>query len=70
MKHFIYHSISERYNRFLKCILNNSNLSKNQRRLQKENRTENVLVLAIELTNKIKKVEDKMKALLNTNVNY
>ena len=42
---------------------NTPNLIKNRPRLEKENRTENVLVLATELTNKIKKVEDMMKAL-------
>ena len=47
---------------------NTPNLIKNRPRLEKENRTENVLgllVLATELTNKIKKVEDMMKALQN-----
>ena len=44
---------------------NTPNLIKNRPRLEKENRTENVLVLATELTNKIKKVEDLMKALQN-----
>ena len=44
-------------------ITNTPNLIKNRPRLEKENRTENVLVLATELTNKIKKVEDMMKAL-------
>ena len=44
---------------------NTPNLIKNRPRLEKENRTENVLVLATKLTNKIKKVEDKMKALQN-----
>lgn len=38
---------------------------KNQPRPEKENRTENALVLATELTNKIKKVEEIMKALQN-----
>ena len=42
---------------------NNPNLIKNWPRLEKENRTENVLVLATELTNKINKVEDMMRAL-------
>ena len=44
---------------------NTPNLIKNRPRLEKENRTENVLVLATELTNKIKKVEAMMKALQN-----
>ena len=44
---------------------NNPNLIKNRPRLEKENCAENVLVLATELTNKIKKVEDMMKALQN-----
>ena len=44
---------------------NNPDLIKNQPRPEKENRTENVLVLATELTNKIKKVEEMMKALQN-----
>ena len=44
---------------------NNPNLIKNRPRLEKENRTKKVLVLATKLTNKIKKVEDKMKALQN-----
>ena len=50
---------------------NTPNLIKNRPRLEKENRTENVLgllVLATELTNKIKKVEDMMKALQNKDV--
>ena len=44
---------------------NNADLIKNQPRPEKENRTENALVLATELTNKIKKVEEIMKALQN-----
>ena len=44
---------------------NNPDKIKNQPRLEKENRTENALVLATELTNKIKKVEEMMKALQN-----
>lgn len=44
---------------------NNPDLIKNRPRTDRENRTENVLVLATELTNKIKKVEDMMKALQN-----
>ena len=43
----------------------NPNLIKDRPWLEKENCTENVLVLATELTNKIKKVEDMMKALQN-----
>ena len=42
---------------------NNPSLIKKWPRLEKENRTENVLVLATELTNKINKVEDMMRAL-------
>ena len=44
---------------------NNPDLINNQPLPVKENRTENVLVLATELTNKIKKVEEMMKALQN-----
>ena len=44
---------------------NNPDLIKNRPRLERENRTENVLVLATELTNKIKKVEEMMKTLQN-----
>ena len=44
---------------------NNPDKIKNQPRPEKENRTENALVLATELTNKIKKVEEIMKALQN-----
>ena len=45
--------------------MNNPDLIKNQQRLEKENRTKNVLVLATELTNKIKKVEEIIKTLQN-----
>ena len=45
--------------------MNNPHQIKNQPRPEKENRTENALVLATELTNKIKKVEEIMKALQN-----
>ena len=44
---------------------NNPDLIKIRPRPEKENCTENVLVLATELTNKIKKVEEMMKALQN-----
>ena len=44
---------------------NNPDLIENRPLPEKENRTENVLLLATELTNKIKKVEEMMKALQN-----
>ena len=44
---------------------NNPDQIKNQPRPEKENQTENALVLATGLTNKIKKVEEMMKALQN-----
>ena len=47
---------------------NNPDKIKNQPRPEKENRTENALVLATELTNKIKKVEEMMKALQNKEI--
>ena len=44
---------------------NNPDQIKNRPRPEKENRSDNVLVLATELTDKIKKVEEMMKALQN-----
>ena len=44
---------------------NNPDQIKNWPRPEKENRSDNVLVLATELTDKIKKVEEMMKALQN-----